>query len=187
MLKLIVSLEISDGEPPVLVLGLNLFYTRYYLIFASSAAWLYWPEIYVIDFVCRKGLTFTKKNPYIFTHYGGVLQLEEVRVSQGLSCVSLDLFWCPCLILWVSTVYILSLICWCRLLWWDSLWFDFSVSSFSFYVDGHPTICWGIIALSAPFISHWWKYALLLSTVSSKAQSVTWLLIMLCSMLVLSK
>ena len=39
--KFIFSMEISDGEPPILVLGINLFYTRYYLRFSSAVAFLY--------------------------------------------------------------------------------------------------------------------------------------------------
>ena len=39
--KFIIAMEISDSELPVLVLGLNMFYTRYYLLFASTAACLY--------------------------------------------------------------------------------------------------------------------------------------------------
>ena len=46
LFKFIFVTEISDGDPPVMVLGLNLFYTRYYLIFNSTVACLYCYEIY---------------------------------------------------------------------------------------------------------------------------------------------
>ena len=62
----------------------------------------------------------------------------------------------------------------------------FSTDSFSVCVDGHSIIWLSILASSAPLDSRRWKYALLLSTVLSKVQSVTWLLIMLCYMLVMS-
>ena len=42
-----------------------------------------------LDFLCRRGISFTKKNPYIFPHCDDVWQWEEVRVSLGLSIVAM--------------------------------------------------------------------------------------------------
>ena len=60
----------------------------------------------------------------------------------------------------------------------------FSAAYFGVFVDGHPTSCWGILSSFTTLISHWWKYSLLLSIFFIKVQSASWMLIMLCSMLV---
>ena len=46
------------------------------------------------------------------------------------------------------------------------IWF-FWMASFKVFVDGHPTSCFNILALSAPLIYCLWRHELLLSAVLS--------------------
>ena len=46
---------------------------------------LTWNKLF-LDFVCRKGIPFTKiKNPWLSPHFGGLFKWEKVGVSLGLS------------------------------------------------------------------------------------------------------
>ena len=62
----------------------------------------------------------------------------------------------------------------------------FLAPSFSACIDGRPTIFCSIISASAYLISRLWKYDLLLSTLFRIVQLVTWLLVVLFSVLVVS-
>ena len=54
---------------------------------------------------------------------------------------------------------------------------------FYVYVDGNPTSCWGNHYASTALISRWSKYAFLIYALFRKVESLTWLLVMLGSML----
>ena len=46
----------------------------------------------LLDFVVRKVLPFTNKNPWLAPHFGGVWPQEGARVSLGWSCGALGSF-----------------------------------------------------------------------------------------------
>ena len=105
-------------------------------------------------FLCRKGLEFTKKNPWMFPHCDGVLQREEVRVSSGLSCGSLASYWWIFLVRWVYVVHIFPLLFWCCLLLLDIFWFDFSQRLLLFSILLAILLLFGVFLLCPLLLFH---------------------------------
>ena len=118
-----------------------------------------------LGFVCRKGIPFTKKQSVSSSIFGWFWAIREVKSILGM-------------VLWCSGILMVALTCMVSI--WGSymasdllmllvvigqflIWF-FWMDSFKVCVDGHPTSCCNILALSAPLIYCLRNHELLLST-----------------------
>ena len=118
-----------------------------------------------LDFVCRKGLQFTKKKYMARSTFWWCLTIRGGKVILGmvLWCSVILLIDLPCMVgiwgpLMASVMMMPSVVIRHFMIWF--FWMD----SCKICVDAHPTSCCNIIALSAPLIPCMQNHDLLLYT-----------------------